>query len=149
MLYEFITPSDCVTFKAGSNKIAYLCALIVGSGKAGCTNIDNDENLGTMMMFSKEPEKEIEEYLGCSMVKFTEDNIDDLFESLKSFAYTSPSERYMYDKLCDKITDKKELEDFKKEYEDKARTSISKIVLNAWSYADDLLKNKEKNEKQS
>jgi hypothetical protein len=44
-LYEFVTPSDPITFKAENDKIAFCCALILGSGKACCTNVDSGESI--------------------------------------------------------------------------------------------------------
>jgi len=52
-IYEFITPSDPITFKADDDKVAFVCAAILGKGQAGCENKTTGESLPTMLMFSK------------------------------------------------------------------------------------------------
>ena len=43
MTYQLITPSDPITFKAESDKIAFFCALVLGSGKAGMEREDGEK----------------------------------------------------------------------------------------------------------
>jgi len=54
-IYEFITPSDPITFKADDDKVAFTCALLLGNGKAGCTNLKTGDSIPTMLMFAKDP----------------------------------------------------------------------------------------------
>jgi hypothetical protein len=72
-IYEFITPSDPITFKTDSDKIAFVCALILGQGKAGCKKIPNtneeEVNLPTLLMFNPDPEKTISDFLGSDIIE--------------------------------------------------------------------------------
>jgi len=135
MIYEFITPSDPITFKADDNKIAFTCALLLGGGKAGCDNIDTGESIPTMLMFSSNPEEKIVEYLGVSVSKFIEENKNAIKECFDSFSYGSVSERHTYDDAIAAITDPIKLQKFKSKHEDKNRTSMSAWVARAWDYA--------------
>jgi hypothetical protein len=38
-LYELVIPSDPISFYAEDEKDAYACAILIGSGKAGCKRI--------------------------------------------------------------------------------------------------------------
>jgi len=135
-IYEFITPSDPITFKTDDDKIAFTCALLIGNGKAGCTNLTTDQNIPTMMMFSKDPDKEISDYLGCDMGNFIKSNRGKIADCFKSFAYGSISDRQTYDNACEAITDHEKLKEFKAKHEDQNRSSMSKWVQYAWNLAD-------------
>lgn len=137
-LYEFITPSDPITFKADNDKVAYLCALLLGNGGAGCKNIDTGESVPTMLMFCPEPAKEIEKYIGSTAADFISDNKQNMIECFKSFSYGSVEDRITYDDACEAITDPVKLQEFKSKHEDKNRTSLSTWVKSAWNMAEDL-----------
>lgn len=68
-IYEFITPSDPITFKADDDKVAFTCALLLGNGKAGCEN-KATESLPTMLMFAKDPDKDIQDFIGGDFKRF-------------------------------------------------------------------------------
>ena len=68
-IYEFITPSDPITFKADDDKVAFTCALLLGNGKAGCENKATGESLPTMLMFAKDPDKDIQDFIGVIVDK--------------------------------------------------------------------------------
>lgn len=60
MLYEFITPSDPITFHAADDGVAFCVATLLGNGKAGCKNCDTGESLSSMTAFmAEEGRKEI------------------------------------------------------------------------------------------
>lgn len=137
-VYEFITPSDPITFKADDNKVAFTCALLLGNGKAGCDNKTTGESIPTMLMFSKEPEKEIENFIGGSLKEFIEANKQKIKECFNSFAYGSVADRQTFDDACEAITEPEKLTAFKAKHEDKNRSSMSQWVKGAWSYAERL-----------
>lgn len=138
--YEFITPSDRITFKAQDDKIAYACALVLGNGKAGCKKSDGT-NLQTMLMCHPEPMEPITSFLGKNLDDFIEGNLLLISECLESFAYTSITGREQYDRELEAISDLDEKQKFKLKHEDANRTSMSKWVQQAWIYGE-LLKNK-------
>lgn len=139
-IYEFITPSDPITFKADNDKIAFVCVLLLGNGKAGCTNTATQESIPSMLMFSKDPDKAIEDFIGGDFKEFLEANKSSIAECFKSFAYGSVSERRTYDNACEAITDPDKLKEFKAKHEDAERSSMSRWVATAWNYAERLSK---------
>ena len=142
MIYEFVTPSDPITFECDNDKIAFTCAVIIGSGKAGCHRYEKgkDISIPSLMLFDKEPEKTIAEYLGCDISKFTDDNHEKIASGMKSFAYGSIEERVQYDEAIEAITDPDKLEKFKASHEDRNRTSLSKWVAYAWQMGEGMEK---------
>jgi hypothetical protein len=138
-IYEFITPSDPVTFKAEDDKIAYTCALLLGNGKAACVTHDekgNEVSLPTLLMFSENVDEEIEEYIGGKLDDFIKQNKDKISEVFSTFMYGKVSDRRTYDVAIDAITDPDKLTEFKKIHEDKNRTSMNEWVKTAWIYAE-------------
>jgi hypothetical protein len=118
-IYEFITPSDPITFKADDDKVAFTCALLLGNGKAGCTNLKTGDSIPTMLMFAKDPDKDIQEFIGGDFKEFLEANKPKIAECFKSFSYGSASDRETFDDACDAITDPEKLKEFKAKHEDK------------------------------
>ncbi len=133
--YEFITPSDAITFKAASDRTAYACALVLGSGKAGCRNTDTGAEVPTLLLFAQDPEKDISGYLGATIGEYMEANGPEMAECFDSFAYVSATERRIYDDALDAITDAENLLAFKQKHEDRSRSSLSEWVAAAWKYA--------------
>lgn len=140
-IYEFVTPSDPITFKADDDKIAYTCALLLGQGKAGCRRHDengNEESLPTMLMFCKDADAEIKEFIGGDFDDFIEQNKKKIGEAFSSFMYGGVSDRRTYDNAIKEITEKEKLEEFKKQHENENRTSMSEWVKTAWRYGEKL-----------
>ena len=135
-IYEFITPSDPITFKADDDKVAFTCALLLGNGKAGCENKATGKSLPTMLMFAKDPDKDIQDFIGGDFKEFLEANKPKIAECFKSFAYGSVSDRQTFDDACDAITDPEKLKEFKEKHEDKNRSSMSQWVKGAWQYGE-------------
>lgn len=144
MTYEFITPSDPITFKTENEKVAFFCCLILGGGKAGMRREDGEGCESPMVFLSPDPMPAIEQYLGCSLAEFDEPNISEIIDCFQSFAYGSLSERKKYDATVSNISNPEVLKAFKKEHENKNRSSMSKWVQAAWAYADGFDKKREK-----
>lgn len=135
-IYEFITPSDPITFKTDDDKVAFTCALLLGNGKAGCTNLKTGVSIPTMLMFAKDPDKDIQDFIGGDFKEFLKANKKKIAECFKSFSYGSPSDRQTFDDACDAITDPEKLKEFKAKHEDKNRSSMSQWVKGAWQYGE-------------
>ena len=137
-IYEFVTPSDPITFKADNDKIAFVCALILGNGKTGCIKVPNgneeEVNLRTILMFDPDPEKTILDFLGSDIPTFANRNKPKIKECFNSFCYGSVSDRKIYDSTLEAITDPQKLKDFKDKNENE-RTSMSDWVKGAWKLA--------------
>lgn len=142
-IYELVTPSDPITFKAKDDKVAFTCALLLGRGKAGCHRRDennNEVNLETLLMFASEEmiDSTIQEKLGCDIDAFIKSNKADVKACFQSFAYGSIEDRKTYDDAIEAITDPEKLKEFKSKHEDRNRTSMSQWVQGAWDYAEQL-----------
>lgn len=135
-LYELITPSDPITFKAKNNKIAFICAVLLGNGQAGVNKYNSDDNIPSLLFLSKNPNEIINSYLDNTVDNFIENNKNDIKECFKSFAYGNFNSRIDYDNAIEAITDSKKLEEFKKKHEDKNRSSMSQWVKLAWDMGD-------------
>ena len=115
ILYEFITPSDPITFYAPDNDIAEAIAIFVGNGKAGISRVDGEEVPNTMVMFS---------WADGQLVRFkkTMDNrITEVVTSGKTFAVCTSGFREEYDELTENGTNKDRIE----KWDDKHRSSMS------------------------
>jgi len=140
MIYEFITPSDPITFIANDNKVACVCSVLLGNGKAGCTREDG-EKIPSMWLFHPDPVPEIEKYLECSLDDFIKANKAAISECFKSFSYGDFSDRKQYDAAIEAITDPDKLAKFRATHEDSNRSSMSKWVAYAWQMGEKLSKN--------
>lgn len=139
MIYEFITPSDPITFKANDDKVAFTCALLLGNGEAGCNNTSTGRSLPTLLFFSSNPDESIREFIGGEFDEFIMVNKQQIGECFRSFCYGSAEDRKTFEDACDSITDEGKLKDFKAKYEDRNRTSMSRWVKAAWFYGDKFL----------
>lgn len=131
--YEFVTPSDPITFKASNDRIAFVVSLVLGNGKAGCSRILDQKqiNVPSLFLFVSDPEAVIQEYLGEALDKFIEKNKQEIADSFCSFAYTSLDGRDQFDQTLDMIPCEKKQE-FLDMHEDTKRSSTSRWVKHAW-----------------
>ena len=144
-IYEFITPSDPITFKAVNDKVALVCAFMLGKGRAGCDRKDENGNTVTipsLLMFSEDAGKEIVQFLEQDLGSFLESNREEIQKGFDSFCYGTIEERKTYDDAVEAITDPEKLKEFKAKHEDRNRTSMSEWVAGAWQFAEHF-KNKE------
>ena len=133
--YEFVTPSDPITFKTDDDKIAFMCGLILGGGKAGVNRQDDDGdeiNIPTLLIFHNDPQSVINDYLGMDSKEFVEQNRNKIADCFRSFAYGNFSDRKQFDDAVESITDPVKLQEFKKKHEDRNRSSLSEWVNYAW-----------------
>ena len=137
--YNFITPSDPITFKTDDDKVAMAACLIIGQGQAGALRLDEvsgiEIKIPSLTIFDKDASKTIENYLGIDLGKYLEQNEPKIAECLASFAYTTMEDRAKFDKEFSKITDPKKKNEFLIKHDKKKRTSVSQWCNTAWSYA--------------
>lgn len=138
-IYEFVTPSDAITFKTDDEKIAYACTVILSEGKAGCKDTTTGKSLPTMLFLSSNAMENIKAYLGMELPEYMDENKEKISACFKSFAYTTPSTRAAFDAALSSLTDEKEVKKFLEKHEDK-RSSMSRWVKAAWQYGEVLLK---------
>lgn len=142
MFYEFITPSDPITFAAPNDNIAFVCALTLGAGKAFCTREDG-EKLQTCFLFTPPDELDaaIQKQLGASLTDYIDSHREEIATAFESFAYGSFESRRQYDDALSAITDEDKLAQFKASHEDRNRSSMSQWVKGAWKIAKQLRAN--------
>lgn len=137
--YEFITPSDAITFKTDDDKIAMAACLIIGQGQAAASRLDDvsgiEIKIPSLTIFDKEASKTIENYLKTDLGTYLEKNEIKIAECLASFAYTKISDREKFDKEFAKITDAQKKNQFLANHAKKKCTSMSQWCVTAWSYA--------------
>ncbi len=134
MIYQFVTPSDPVTFKAKRPEIAFAAALRLGHGKAAAT-AENGDNVPCMFIFSltSDIDRTIKEQCGgLPLCDFERLNAAELAECFESFAYGTIESRPAYDAVIDAISDPIALVFAKLEHEDRDRTSMNRWVKTAW-----------------
>jgi hypothetical protein len=144
--YEFITPSDPITFQAENNQVAFAVAMAVGGGKAFCNLLDADGNTVkgagempcTAVMFSPNAGQEAQAVLGLPLADFIQANRPAVTAALRSFCYGNWASRTLYDLAVAEITDLEKLREFKKQHDLNLRTSMSQWVNYAWQLADEL-----------
>jgi hypothetical protein len=135
LIYEFITPSDPITFVAENDAIAWMTAALLAEGKAGCTREDG-KNLETMTVFIDENKRLdiYRKYLGTDdLDKFLTEHIEEIADAFLSFAYGDVNGRKLYETAIESITDPDKLEQFKRKYENDNRTSLNRWVTYAWT----------------
>lgn len=138
-IYEFVTPSDPITFLANDDKVAFVCATLLGNGKAGCNRLDENGkeiSINSMLMFDPNPKETIEKELGMKLENFWELNKLKIKACFASFSYGKIEDRRTFDDAMQAITDEEKRKEFKAKHEDRNRSSSSQWVKGAWEYSD-------------
>jgi hypothetical protein len=117
-LYEFITPSDPITFYAADDDIAQVVGIYVGNGQAGVSPCAGDKNrkIETMHFFGPLPNDIMQK-----MEKVAKERLDDFLEAAHSFAVCNPDQRVIYDEYTNNGKDKSKVE----KWDDKNRSSMN------------------------
>jgi len=98
ILYEFITPSDPITFYAPDDDVALAVGIIIGSGKAGVTNTETGKSLPSLLLFlaDLEARKAIEIPVATWEARKAE-----CIVAAHSFAVCDKGERAIYDEFTE------------------------------------------------
>ena len=115
-LYEFITPSDPITFYAPDNDIAEAIGLFVGNGKAGVRAVDDSKSPNTLIILSGIPDDQLKRFKTTMS-----ERLDEVLAAGKTFAVCEVSYREEYDELTKNSTDTERVE----KWDNKHRTSLS------------------------
>ncbi len=116
-LYEFITPSDPITFYAPDIDVAEAISLFVGNGKAGFRSFDNIKTPNTMTVFSGGIQGEQLE----RFKKVMDERIDEVIAAGRTFAVCSKSYREEYDTLTENSTNTEQIE----KWDERHRSSMN------------------------
>lgn len=123
-LYEFITPSDIITFYATNNDVAWATAIMVGGGKAGIKAVDGSDTKPSLVAFSGFGQYQAE------FEKVMNENTQDVLDATQTFAVVSPDKRSEFDVYTKNCTDKRLV----KQWNDRHRTSMSDWCKYAHSF---------------
>jgi len=116
MLYEFITPSDPITFYAPDNDIAEAVAVYVGNGKAGLRAADGSETPTTLYLFGNMPIEQINR-----VEKTLSERLEDFLTACERFAVCGFSDRDIYNDYTQNGTNEEKV----KLWDDKKRSSMT------------------------
>jgi len=114
-LYEFINPSDPITFYAPDNDIAETVTIVVGGGRAGLKATDGSDVPNTMYFLG------VSDTARDKITKTMDTRIDEFFEAAKTFAVCEASLREEYDELTKDSTDTERIQ----KWDDKHRSSMT------------------------
>ena len=119
-LYEFIQPSDSITFYAEDDDVAFAATMIVGNAHCFANRVGEDGKKtavdGTSFYIGKVPDKIIER-----LKHLLDTRKADIFSAFKTFAVCSPECRKEYDVYTEDSTN----EERWKEWDDRKRTSMT------------------------
>jgi len=97
-LYEFITPSDPITFYAPDDDVALAVGIIVGGGKAGVTNLTTEESLPSLLLFVAEVA--VKEAIKAPLATWR-DRGAECIAAAHSFAVCDKASRPIYDECTE------------------------------------------------
>lgn len=150
--YDIINPSDAATFLAPDREIAVATLALIAEGHYAGQALARDGK--------RLPEHEAEAlrvplFIGDGSYEewwqqagYSEGPIEVVFRTrqaelvaaLRSVAYGDLEDRRTYESACAAITEPDKLAQFKRDWEDRRRTSMNRIVQRAWAWADKIEK---------
>lgn len=137
-IYEFINPSDCITFYADSDEYARAVTLLLGEGKAGCKKKDGTQLDYCFTAFGNPAPQEVYDSI---KIMLKEKDMK-LIDALKSCACVSFDEREIFDDYTNNGTDEEKWQ----KWDEKHRSSLNDFCGWARKFANILQADKE-NEK--
>lgn len=147
LCYEIVNPSDAATMLAPDREVALAALAFIGEGAYAGRVIARDlrsigddeaEPLAVPMFFGDTYDA------WWKAAGYTDEPIDtvlrtrkgELVTALRSVAYGSLEDRRTYESAISAITDPDKLAAFKREWEDRRRSSLNAIAKRAWAWAD-------------
>ena len=119
-LYNFVQPSDYITFYAEDDDVAFAATMIVGNAHVWAERVDENGEThnveGTSLYLGKVPDDVIER-----LKKVLETRKAEIFAAFKTFAVCPPECRKEYDVY----TENSQNEERWKEWDDRKRTSTT------------------------
>ena len=134
LLYDLINPSDQVTFRADSFEDALGAVLLVGDGKYGAEPIGGDGEEIPVFLFGNFEDWFRERY-EITLSEFLSKHKPGISKALKSFCVGTPRDREFFELSTRLITDEKKLQEFLDFWDDKFRSSLNNITLQAHNIA--------------
>lgn len=135
MLFEIVNPSDPYTFEAENVDIACVAVLFLGNGAYGLNVPDGQPNPDCpMFLFGGDPAAWAEKRLGCSLNDYLTKHGDAIASALDSVLIGDFSDRQIFNDAVAKMNEVGAVQ-FKNQWHDKKRSSLSDIGKRAWALA--------------
>lgn len=147
LCYEIINPSDQATLLAPDRAVAIAALAFIGEGAYAGRVIakdlqevsEEDAAAGRVPLFfgmSYEDWWKAAGYDEEPIGKVMRERKAEVVAALRSVAYGGLDERRTYQSALNAITDPDKLAAFKREWEDRRRSSLNAIAKRAWAWAD-------------
>lgn len=147
--YEIINPSDMATFMAPDRTIALAVVGLIGAGHYGGKPLERDGEripkdevdaltVPIFLFGGYEEWWKAQGFASEPIEAVVQTRLGELVSALRSTAYGGLEDRKTYDSACAAIDDPAKRDQFKKDWEDRRRSSMNRIVQRAWLYADRL-----------
>jgi len=137
MLLEIINPSDKVTLEADEPMVACVCTLLLSRGQFGLAN-EKGETILPLLLFGGG-----KEWLKENQIEDLDDYIDnhmpEMIKVLESVLYGGFDTRELFTKAIANMTPEQAME-YRKEWNEKKRSSMTNIGNAYLSYAEKLRK---------
>ncbi len=130
MIYEIINPSDAITFRADDEKVAVALAILLGNGQYGLHREDGKKDYPFLLFANEEQINEcLKPYFNNveEMFEYAKDHAEDMVIAFDSVVTADKSWRIDYDKALELITDEKERQKYKDDFNDRHRSSMNNI----------------------
>jgi hypothetical protein len=131
MIYEIINPSDAVCIEADDIASAGIAVMMLSSGYG--LHDDKGNSVVPITMFGG-GEQWLKQHGIDDAGKYIKENALKLAKIFESVFYGKPSDKEMFDKALSKMTPEG-AEEYKREWNDKRRTSLTNIESSCLSYA--------------
>lgn len=132
-LFEIINPSDPLTMRAPDLLTAGVAVALLGNGKIGAHNIEDDEQRTPILFgwdnwFTEQGAPDVSEWIA--------DNKQAVADALRSVALGSAKDRADYDAALAAITDEQKRIEYVKARNDRRRSSMNDLEGYAHELAD-------------
>lgn len=133
--YQFINPSDKVTFLAESDEVAVITSQLI-SQESTTTNLTTGKKLQGFFGFLSEEEFKVieQELFNMPAVQFSAENKEQIRTALSSFCHLDQEERGQFDTALKELQGNA-LEAYLAHHLDKYQTSMNPICARAWEFS--------------
>ena len=137
--YEIVNPSDAVTFLAPDDQVAQAAVLLVGHGNYGLHDVTDGKSRNVPCLLLLVPpavsENLLVEWFGPgSLVGFFDARWPEVSAALASAQNIDAAHRSDYESALSRMTPEA-AEAYRREVEDRHRSSLNEIVKYAWNLA--------------
>lgn len=137
MIFEVINPCDPVTFEAPDLESAAVAVILLGRGQLGAQCVD-DKDIEVPLLFLGGAEEWAMKQFGTSLATLVSLHTKAAIPVLRSFVTGSVGTRKLYKAAMKHIPSEKGRAEFRREWDDDKRSSLTEITNVAHRLADQL-----------